>query len=91
MPDAAELMTLLEQSRTDLAAANQAIEEQREKDAENEKIIRDLRTELEDKIRQIDDLEFVRRKECAELERDKQKVIQELELQKALRRNWNAR
>jgi chromosome segregation ATPase len=41
-------------------------------------------TELEDKNRQIGDLEFVRRKECAEWERDKEKVIQELELQKGV-------
>jgi hypothetical protein len=57
-----------------------------EKDTKQEKIIRDLRTELEDKNRQIGDLEFVRRKEWADQERDKdggrEKVIQELELQK---------
>jgi hypothetical protein len=78
MPDPVEQTTILAQYRTDLAATNHTIEEQREKDAENEKIIRDMRTELEDKNRQIGDLEFVRRKECADLERGKEKVIQEL-------------
>jgi hypothetical protein len=80
IPDAAELMTLLAQSRADMAAANAAIEELQENDAKNQKITRDLTTELGDKKREIRDIQFVRRKECAALESEKQKVMQQLDL-----------